>query len=172
MTQRKTRAIQTLAENWLAEHGLVDWTIQDATPRRMGSCYTKWIEGLCCFDKKIIFLRLVRLARHPVEYQRAVIRHEVAHAIIGRAHDSQWADCMMRLGASGEDILFDLHHVMHQAGSTPAEDAECARIAFESYAGTIEKLALFVTALRAGEDRVHPAKLVLPAFSQPLTKQD
>jgi hypothetical protein len=161
--QQSKHAIKVLAEQLLAESNLHDWAIQDLTRRNLkGRAYTPWLEGLCDYDSKIIFLKLSRLVDHPVEYRRAVILHEIAHAIsTSCGHDLEWAECMMRLGQPVENILYDLSRVMCRTDAARVEDAAQAQIAFDAYAGGIDKLALFLTALRNGEDKPH-ATLNIP----------
>lgn len=87
-----------LAIELMTEHGLIadGWEFAyDRAKNRFGACH----HGL-----KRITLSFIRVEAHPEEDVKDTILHEIAHAIVGRAHghNRNWARKAREIGCSGE----------------------------------------------------------------------
>lgn len=88
----------TLARQLMNEHGLTDWKFDfDRAKRRFGACH---------YNKKMITLSLPLVLRNDKEVIEDVIKHEIAHALVGfaAAHDYRWRNMARSLGANPKAI--------------------------------------------------------------------
>jgi predicted SprT family Zn-dependent metalloprotease len=89
-------AVQRLATQLLAAHGLHDWSF--AFNRR------KLQMGLCRYDPRVIELSLHFIARNDDAAIRDTLLHEIAHALVGpgHGHDGVWKRKCLEIGARPE----------------------------------------------------------------------
>lgn len=94
-------AVQTLARQLMAEHGVSDWALTfDHARRRAGM--TDYRRRTISFSKPLMLI-------YPEQTVRDVILHEIAHALVGpqHAHDAQWKRVAARIGATARASLRD-----------------------------------------------------------------
>ena len=93
MTFDKT-AIETLARQLFAQHGLADWTFRwDTAKTRLGCCY---------YGPKQITLSLPNAQLNSHEVALDTLKHEIAHALTPKdgGHGKAWKLKAMELGCS------------------------------------------------------------------------
>lgn len=93
------RSIVGFAREVLDSHGLSDWSVQwDRAKRRAGSC---------SHSRTTVTLSKPLAMLYPEEVMRAVVLHEVAHALAGpdHQHDEYWKKIARALGAPPQASL-------------------------------------------------------------------
>ena len=88
-------------EEEMSKHGLLDegWTY--------GIHHRKNQVGVCSDDMRLIQISHKYAAANPDQAIIIVIRHEIAHAIVGdwHGHDEVWRSCCLRIGGDGQQYF-------------------------------------------------------------------
>ncbi len=102
-SETQLAAVATLARELMANHGLNPWSFQFDNGTKRAGC--------CDYANQVISLSY-EYVKHAGEHAiRNTILHEIAHALVGRAHhhDAVWRAKAIDLGCSGErchDVQF------------------------------------------------------------------
>ncbi len=104
-SQEQMEEIVQLAQELLAHHQLAQWSFQfDNGTKRAGCCH---------YDRQVISVSYEFAKRAPTAEVRDTLLHEIAHALVGKAHhhDDVWRAKALAIGCSGRrchDLEFTL----------------------------------------------------------------
>ena len=89
-------------EQEMEKHGLLDrgWTY--------GIHHHRNQVGVCSDDRKMIAISHKYAASNTEYAIIMVIRHEIAHALVGgwHDHDEVWRQCCLRIGGNGQEYFY------------------------------------------------------------------